>query len=206
MHSNFLKLSKEKQARIINAGIELFGKYGYKKANTEEIAEKANISKGLLFHYFKTKEEFYFYIFDFCEAQMIKRIPTEELKQIDDFFDVLEYGHQKKIALVKDYPYMMNFILKAYFSRKEVISSEMSQRVSQIINQGFDLYFRYVNLDKFKSDVDPRRIYQMIIWMAEGYLLEKQRLNQPLCIEEMTKEFDIWKDMFKKMSYKEEYL
>ncbi|MFR3292703.1 MAG: TetR/AcrR family transcriptional regulator [[Clostridium] innocuum] len=53
----FEELSQEKQRRIIDAGMEVFGRYEYKKANTEDIAVKAGISKGLLFYYFKDKKK-----------------------------------------------------------------------------------------------------------------------------------------------------
>ena len=43
-YERFLELPNEKQLKIINAGFEYFGKYGYKGANTEDIANKA-ISK-----------------------------------------------------------------------------------------------------------------------------------------------------------------
>ena len=52
MENKFLELPKEKQLRIINAGMEYFGQYGYKNAKTDDIATKAGISKGLLFYYF----------------------------------------------------------------------------------------------------------------------------------------------------------
>ena len=50
MYKKFQELSKEKQERIILAGMESFGKCGYKKALTDDIAKKAGISKGLLFY------------------------------------------------------------------------------------------------------------------------------------------------------------
>ena len=53
----FEELSQEKQRRIIDAGMEVFGRNEYKKANTEDIAAKAGISKGLLFYYFKDKNK-----------------------------------------------------------------------------------------------------------------------------------------------------
>lgn len=42
-YEKFLELPKEKQLKIINAGFEYFGKYGYKGANTEDIANRAEI-------------------------------------------------------------------------------------------------------------------------------------------------------------------
>lgn len=56
INEKFYELEKEKQDKIINAAIEVFSKNDYKNAVTEEIAYKAEISKGLLFYYFKNKK------------------------------------------------------------------------------------------------------------------------------------------------------
>lgn len=56
MNEMFFRLPEEKQQRIINAGIEVFSSHEYKRASTDEIARKACISKGLLFHYFHNKK------------------------------------------------------------------------------------------------------------------------------------------------------
>lgn len=66
-YEKFLELPNEKQLRIINAGFEYFGKYGYKGANTEDIASRAEISKGLLFYYFKNKESYYLFYVNFAK-------------------------------------------------------------------------------------------------------------------------------------------
>ena len=52
MNDKFYLLEEEKQLKIINAAMEVFGKNEYKKASTDLIAAKAGISKGLLFYYF----------------------------------------------------------------------------------------------------------------------------------------------------------
>ncbi|MCO8194112.1 TetR/AcrR family transcriptional regulator [Anaerofustis sp. NSJ-163] len=56
INEKFYELEKEKQDKIINAAIEVFAKNDYKNVVTEEITYKAEISKGLLFYYFKNKK------------------------------------------------------------------------------------------------------------------------------------------------------
>ena len=55
MNDKFFDLKREKQDRMINAGLKTFAKYGYRHATTDEIVKEAAISKGLLFHYFDNK-------------------------------------------------------------------------------------------------------------------------------------------------------
>lgn len=206
MNMKYFELSKDKQMRIINAGMEVFGQYGYKKGNTDDIATKAGISKGLLFHYFENKKSFYIYLFDFCEKLMRKHVCYDEIKDIEDFFDLLQYGSQKKLLLIKQYPFLVDFILNAYLSQKETVTPEINQRITKIIDSVFDNYFQYVDMSKFKDYINPQQLYQMLIWMADGYLLNKKRCGEHFDVDEMMIEFDSWIKMLKMMSYKEEYL
>lgn len=52
MNERFKELPEVKQRAVLNAAMEVFAKYDYKKASTDLIAAKAGISKGLLFYYF----------------------------------------------------------------------------------------------------------------------------------------------------------
>lgn len=94
----FEELSQEKQRRIIDAGMEVFGRNEYKKANTEDIAAKAGISKGLLFYYFKDKKSFYMYLFQYCVEIITRMMDDEDYTKITDFFELMEFGAQKKNA------------------------------------------------------------------------------------------------------------
>lgn len=85
-YDKFLELPKEKQLKIINAGFEYFGRYGYKGANTEDIANKAGISKGALFYYFKNKESFYLYLHEFCQKSYAEKHGNTRISKNHGFF------------------------------------------------------------------------------------------------------------------------
>ena len=66
MNEKFYTLSKEKQDTIINAGFKVFSDNSYKKSPVQQIADEANISKSLLFYYFKDKKELYLFLWNKC--------------------------------------------------------------------------------------------------------------------------------------------
>ena len=185
MNEKFLELPKEKQLKIINAGMEYFGKYGYKSASTDDIAARAEISKGLLFYYFHNKKSFYLYLYDYCAELM------------------LDYINSSRI---QDYPYLMSFVMKAYYSQKEAVTEDINHMIEETISTTFDIYFKNTDWSKFRDEIDPQQIYQMLLWMIDGYMLDKQRTQQDISVEDMLVDFNSWKNMFKKMCYKEEYL
>jgi AcrR family transcriptional regulator len=49
----------ERRTQLLDLGVELFAKQGYDDISIEALAEAAGIGKGLLYHYFGSKREFY---------------------------------------------------------------------------------------------------------------------------------------------------
>jgi len=48
-----------RRSQLLQLGMELFATRAYEEVGIEEIAERAGISRGLLYHYFPTKRDFY---------------------------------------------------------------------------------------------------------------------------------------------------
>ena len=49
----------KRRAQLLELGIDLFAKHAYEDISIDDVAETAGISKGLLYHYFGSKREFY---------------------------------------------------------------------------------------------------------------------------------------------------
>ena len=80
-----MAISKEKQqiihetrrTQILDAAMELFDTYGFSNTKMSDIAEKAGISKGLIYHYFKAKEDIIYSLVGKLEA-CIKECSEQE--------------------------------------------------------------------------------------------------------------------------------
>ncbi len=88
----FEKIREETRAKILNTALELFAKKGYSNTSISEIAKSANISKGLAYNYFKSKEVLMEEVIKvlfveiskiFVEIEVIKN-PFEKLHKIID--------------------------------------------------------------------------------------------------------------------------
>jgi AcrR family transcriptional regulator len=49
----------ERRAQLLALGVEAFSERPYDEVSIDDVARKAGISKGLLYHYFATKRDFY---------------------------------------------------------------------------------------------------------------------------------------------------
>lgn len=205
-YEKFLELPNEKQLKIINAGFEYFGKYGYKGANTEDIANRAGISKGLLFYYFKNKESYYLFLCKFCQNLMLESFQETDFQEITDFFKLIDFATKAKLKIITEYPFITDFSVNLIADKSIKVGSKSEEYVNNAIYNSFDIYFKNIDFTPFKEEIDVKKIYQMMLWLSEGYINEKKRINTPIVLEDFLSDFALWKALFKKICYKEEYL
>ena len=85
--NKFEQLAYLKQKSIIDASVNEFANNGFKNASVNKIVEKAGISKGSLFNYFKSKN----LLFDHIYAIALREVKSYLTKvrdesEIDEFF------------------------------------------------------------------------------------------------------------------------
>ena len=105
----FMKLESDKRDRIINAAMKEF-RYGYKKASTDIIVKEAGISKGLLFHYFGTKEQLYTFLSHYVSDIINSEFYSMINKGNKDILEVFWQAALLQKDVVERYPYLYDFI------------------------------------------------------------------------------------------------
>lgn len=206
MNPKFLELPEEKRERIVNAGFHVFGQNDYRHASTEEIASRAEISKGLLFFYFENKRALYAYLFEQAVARVKEHVLDEEIHAITDFFDYCRYAAKRKCELLARNPRIMDFIMRAWNAKDEIISEDIGRRMREQMAEIARNHFRNVDFSKFRDDVDFKVVYRMLVWMVEGYIVEQGRTGQTVTLDEMMAQYLEIAAYLRRMSYKEEYL
>ena len=226
MNEQFYELPQEKQLRIINAGLEVFSKNDYRHAVTDEIARKAGISKGLLFYYFHNKKSLYLYLFDYCASLSINQVMGDgpggsgdepasggnesggqaaRWETVTDFFELLEMAAEAKIKVLEKTPYLADFMVRGYYSEDGIVKEDLNRATMEAVSSAFRKYFRNVDYSKFKPDVPPMEIYEMLVWMTEGYLHDRRKSNASISMKEIMEKFYVWEKWLKQIAYKEEY-
>ncbi|MDO4541207.1 MAG: TetR/AcrR family transcriptional regulator [Bacillota bacterium] len=205
MNRKFYSLSQEKQQRIINSGMEVFAKNSYNKASTQEIAAKAGISKGLLFHYFHNKREFYNFLYKYGEEKLRRSLSDMSPEEETDFFVIMEKAAKIRLRFVKENPWLTQFALKACYSKNEAISEDINKAMSLSLDGAMNMYFRNIDKHKFKEDIEPERVLNALIWLSDGYIQERERKGQSLNTDDLIAEFQFWCRILRASVYKEEF-
>jgi AcrR family transcriptional regulator len=67
----------ERRAQLLELGIRLFSERAYDDVSIDDIADEAGISKGLLYHYFGSKRDFYVATVREAAGQLLARTETD---------------------------------------------------------------------------------------------------------------------------------
>lgn len=157
---------EQRSQDIVDAAEEVFFSKGYEGATMDEIAETAELSKGTLYLYYKTKEELYFAIAMRGNA-ILRKMALESVHEEMT-------GLQKIMAMTQAYfqfyeerrPYFdaLHFMDTSTITREEMDERheafERSEGALQLLR---DLVAQGVEDGSIRPDVDPVR-QALLIW------------------------------------------
>lgn len=199
MNERFYSLPKEKQQAIINAGYRVFSRNSYKNSPMSEIAEAAGISKSLLFHYFHNKKELYLFLWEKCARITIDFMTRYGCYSQGELFESMERGMRAKMEIIRLYPDMGNFTIKAFYETDPEINAAVQESYHRHFNWKADRARISFKPEQFKPGLDIPMMYREMYWASEGYLWEMvQRGN--VDVEQMEKDFtrlmEFWKSVY----------
>ena len=182
-----------------------FAQYEYKHAILENIANNANISKSLLLYHFQNKKNLYLYVYEYVYEYIGKIIADSDFFKITDFFELMEYSFYKKLEMMEKYKSIFDFLIQGYFDESEVVK-EIVNNYKNKKQIDISSYFKNIDTTKFKDNVNMQDIIEMITYTSEGYLQSRKNMKIKIDKEDMINQYSKWMNMFKQISYKEEYL
>lgn len=190
MNDKFWDLAKEKQDRMINAALLVFAKNGYQKSSTDEIVKQAHISKGLLFHYFESKQGLYTFVYEYSAKYM--QMEYERCLSIGetDFFTLQLQLEQAKTQVMRNYPYMNHFLNQAFLEEDKEIVGQVADAMDAYSACIANIYAR-ADLSGLKQDVDPSKLLKMVLFTVDGLRSDYLRMGKtdPDALFEETKSY-----------------
>ena len=175
VYAAFEKWPEDKKKRLIDAGIEEFADRGYDRASTDAIACKAGISKGLLFHYFKSKKNLYLNLVRYAVAFITEKTAAEvENIDTDDFFEWM-----KTIALAKQkiglrYERETRFVTKAFADPPPAVRDEIEsmyrERRETVLNSPYWIDFfkrKLMSGGRLRNGVSPDSVVRLTMAAVE---------------------------------------
>ena len=93
----FLKLSKEKQQKVINAAKKEFARVPIENVSIKNIVEEADIARGSFYQYFESKEDLLIYILKENSEKLNIKLKNEVSKTNGDIFKLYIFLYDSMI-------------------------------------------------------------------------------------------------------------
>ena len=200
----FLALPEEKQKSITEAGFFCFGKLGYKKVSTGDIAMQAGISKAMLFHYFGSKKNLYLFLANKAFSTLMSAFREQYDPKLTDIFDKLDNLTACKVATLKKYPNLLAFLMGLYGETDAEVRPEIDELLQSGMTFRTNVVFTNGDVSKFKEGVDPVLVLKLLNRYSDGFVSTACNLC-PEMLDEMQAEFTQCLNLLKQNLYREEY-
>ena len=167
MNEKFFDIKKDKQNRIINAGLKIFAENGYRHASTDEIVKEATISKGLLFHYFGSKIGTYTFLHEYSVRYLILELNSYVSKNETDPFKITAQIAQAKIEAMKSHPYLVDFLESC--EREDISEAVNATEASKMrLKEATDSLSENMNFSMLRKDCDVEKLLEIMNFTVEG--------------------------------------
>lgn len=84
--------SESTRRELLRVARQLFTERGYAQAPIEEVAERAGVTKGALYHHFRNKRELFQAVFEELEGELVEKVITAAAAAGDDVWEGMRLG------------------------------------------------------------------------------------------------------------------
>jgi len=173
----------KKELHILEYAAQEFSLQGYTAASTNSIAKNATVAKGLIFHYFESKETLYIslleYAFDKMKTSVDAKIKT--LSTYMDAFAVIQALIIVRAEFTLEEPLLSHLLYNAFHSELKlplnltIKVQELKKRVDDIFHPFLDGLFLHDDLVP-PLHYDDQIFYKIMVMMESAFNYEKEQL------------------------------
>jgi AcrR family transcriptional regulator len=177
-HTQWEEIRGKSREKILNAAISLFSSIGYFSTSVSKIAQKAGVSKGLLYNYFDSKD------------QLLVAIVNKTIKLLDNAFTVSGEISSPKEELILLIENMYKIIENHQGFLRMLIPLSMQMRefdfINSMINKKYkESVLRFLHLFEKLNYKNPEDEARILIATLDGIMYQYLVLGDNLPYEKI---------------------
>jgi AcrR family transcriptional regulator len=161
----------ETREKIVDAAIVTFSKHGYDRTKMDDIAETANLSKGTIYLYFKSKEELFFAISENNIKALKEQLSVLFTKSEDLILDSQKfYVNFRKASEQSDKVFLETIAESSRNQRLREMLYHQRMKVLDIVTEYLKLQ---IKKGFFRSDIDIDAVAVGLVSIYDGLSISK---------------------------------
>jgi TetR/AcrR family transcriptional repressor of uid operon len=161
----------ETREKIVDAAIVTFSKHGYDRTKMDDIAETANLSKGTIYLYFKSKEELFYAISENNIKALKEQLSVLFTKSEDLISDSQKfYVNFRKASEQSDKVFLETIAESSRNQRLQEMLYHQRMKVLDIVTEYLKLQ---IKKGFFRSDIDIDAVAVGLVSLYDGLSISK---------------------------------
>jgi AcrR family transcriptional regulator len=167
----------DKQLRIISAAIEAFAVKGFAATSTSEIAKKAGVAEGTIFHYYKTKKDLLLAIPDYLCESLIADLFLHDFGKIfehppEKFEDFLREIIQNRMNFASQNMILLKVLFQEAPFQPELLA-KITENIFAPIRAKFIRAIEKLQAQGKIIDIPSTAVFNLLVTTIMGYICTK---------------------------------
>lgn len=157
-----------KRQQIINSAIAEFGDKSYAEASLNTICTRGNISKGIIYHYFKDKDELYLACVTECFEGLTTFLNSEKIA-FDNAGQAIERYLDLRHKYFNDNPDFSNIFTNALLQPPKHLQMQIKEIKAGLEKFNINFYEQVIENVSLKSDVCREEAIEYFLILQETF-------------------------------------
>ncbi|WP_263703237.1 TetR/AcrR family transcriptional regulator [Bacillus thuringiensis] len=168
----------ERQMRILEAAVDMFGEKGYASTSTSEIAKRAGVAEGTIFRYYKTKKDLLFAVVmptltKFAAPFFVQAFAKEIFKlEYESYEELLRVVIHNRFEFAKKHFPMIKILIQ-----EVPFQPELKNEIQQLVETELLSHFKKL-IAKFQEEgaiieMPPASVLRLTLSAVLGLLLTR---------------------------------
>ncbi|MEG0285823.1 MAG: TetR/AcrR family transcriptional regulator [Vagococcus sp.] len=171
---------EEKELEILLAATKEFSEKGFFQTKTEDIANRAGVSKGLVFHYFKSKKNLY---------NQVVKVAIQKLEELFDYtqfpndslVNLFDYSLKRKFEIAESHAAEMALMLDVYGNLEklpEELQKEIFEYIEKMKTDSYEMIAQIIRQMPIREGVREEDVVKLILTVFNQVEIEaKQQMS-----------------------------
>ncbi|MCL1632725.1 TetR/AcrR family transcriptional regulator [Sporolactobacillus sp. CPB3-1] len=159
-----------KEFAILTAAIHEFAEKGFDQASTNQIAKASGVSKGLIFHYYESKEKLFEACVNYALTFSEEKLDYKNWNFSDHLIQKIRSFVAEEIKFCRDYPDVFHLLMNAFVHPPEQLSDQMVQLFKDVEKMARQFFEQIIGSLDLKDDVAPEVLMAVIQSHYEYYM------------------------------------
>ncbi|MCU4788114.1 TetR/AcrR family transcriptional regulator, partial [Bacillus cereus] len=168
----------ERQMRILEAAVDMFGEKGYASTSTSEIAKRAGVAEGTIFRYYKTKKDLLFAVVmptltKFAAPFFVQAFAKEIFKsEYESYEELLRVVIHNRFEFAKKHFPMIKILIQEVPFQPE-LKNEIQQLVETELLSHFKKLIAKFQVEGEIIEMPPSSVLRLTLSAVLGLLLTR---------------------------------